>query len=218
MLSKPLAESSGGRSVVTSISRSSRSRMTLAYSVRFRRWRTTDPGLTRAGRFAIDFRFQPSPGAPRTRPAAAASRPAAASRRREACARLFPTTPGDRRRWRDPPSRATGSPFSCDRCGRSRNTDREARAVSRPMPRGVLTRDGPWTERRCRAAAGRAPAGRGARRLAVDRGGGDDATCEERAPDPPRRGRPILMWSPEKATGRTRRGGPRPTDTGQRVS
>ena len=46
MLSKPLAASSGGRSVVASISRSRRSRMTLAYSVRFRRWSTTPPGFT----------------------------------------------------------------------------------------------------------------------------------------------------------------------------
>ncbi len=45
MLSKPRAESSGGRSVVASISRSSRSRTALAYSVRLRRCRTTEPGL-----------------------------------------------------------------------------------------------------------------------------------------------------------------------------
>ena len=46
-LSKPLAESSGGSSVATSTSRSSRSRMTFAYSVRFNRWSTMAPGLTR---------------------------------------------------------------------------------------------------------------------------------------------------------------------------
>ena len=45
------------------------------------------------------FPFPANPGALRIRPEAAASCPAAASRRREVCARLFPTTPGDRPRW-----------------------------------------------------------------------------------------------------------------------
>ena len=48
MLSNPLAESSGGRSVVASICRSRRSRMAFAYSVRFNRCRTTDPGAVLA--------------------------------------------------------------------------------------------------------------------------------------------------------------------------
>ena len=43
----PCAESSDGRSVATSISRSSRSRIAFAYSVRLRRCRTTAPGLMR---------------------------------------------------------------------------------------------------------------------------------------------------------------------------
>ena len=39
MLSKPKLESSAGKSEVTSTSTASRSRMALAYSLRFRRWR-----------------------------------------------------------------------------------------------------------------------------------------------------------------------------------
>ena len=45
MLSKPYAASSGGRSEVTSTSRSSRSRIAFAYSARFRRCRIGAPGL-----------------------------------------------------------------------------------------------------------------------------------------------------------------------------
>ena len=175
MLSKPLAESSGGSSVATSISRSSRSRTTFAYSVRFRRWSTTDPGLTRAGRFAIDFRFQPVP-----EPFVFGERrPLHVRRRHHAGAKLphdfFPQLRVIARRWRDPASPATGSPSSGDRYGRSRNTDREARAVSRPTPRRVLTRD---AGRRWSAGVPGDGGGRsrrpGSTRLAVDRGGGGD--------------------------------------------
>ena len=45
MLSKPYAESSGGRSEVTSTLRSSRSRTAFAYSARFRRCRIGAPGF-----------------------------------------------------------------------------------------------------------------------------------------------------------------------------
>ena len=44
MLSNPAAESSGGNSALTSTSSESRSRTTLAYSVRFRRWSAGAPG------------------------------------------------------------------------------------------------------------------------------------------------------------------------------
>jgi hypothetical protein len=55
MLSNPLAESSGGSSVVGSISRSRRSRIVLAYSVRFNRCSTTDPGVARVAARSIAF-------------------------------------------------------------------------------------------------------------------------------------------------------------------
>ena len=102
MLSKPLAESSGGSSVVTSMSRSSRSRMALAYSVRFSRCRTTVAGIECGRPRAIDFRFEPVAQPFVTRPAAAAARRAAASRRRAACGRPSPQLGviGDRRRSR----------------------------------------------------------------------------------------------------------------------
>ena len=58
-MSNPRAESSGGSSEATSISRSRRSRMAFLYSVRFSRCRITEPGLGCAAAFLSIFRFQP---------------------------------------------------------------------------------------------------------------------------------------------------------------
>ena len=80
--------------------------MALAYSVRFSRCRTTEPGFDRAAARAIDLRLRASRAAPRTRPAAAAAGRAAASRRRAACGSPSPTA----RRGR--PTVARSSPCS----------------------------------------------------------------------------------------------------------
>jgi hypothetical protein len=74
----------GGSSAVTSTGRSSRSRMALAYSVRFSRRSTTEPGVVRRRGRAIDLRLEPvaQPVVLRQR------RPRHPGRRHHACAQL----------------------------------------------------------------------------------------------------------------------------------
>ena len=58
ILSKPSLESSAGSSVAASISRASRSRIALAYSVRLRRWSPLTAGIRLSGGRAIETRFE----------------------------------------------------------------------------------------------------------------------------------------------------------------
>ena len=139
MLSKPDVESSDGRYFAASMSRSSRSRTTLAYSVRFSR---CSPGGGVNGFAVRSSSFSNEVTIASNSAGLAASSRAAASARRGPCARPAPTSRDPCRRWPDRARPSSGVapnsalPPSSSRCGRPCSPGSGTLAARRPLSPG----------------------------------------------------------------------------------